>query len=317
MNGESFKSFLDGDINVVGIDIYIKTSKKSDEESELFLLKSIKKEEIKEETEIISKPQEKIISILKSFKEKELRCYDSHKSRDEIFYLNLSDLNQMEDLNSLIKEIYEVNHQFGEYEEYGKTIKMLIVKIITEPKHQILFFIKYNYNDIAKKNFILEFCGAGKFNFSNAKILILNFFPSGILFDDELLIVNGYINSLFDFDIFHEKYIKANEVKIKNVFHGGVETFSTKKHSFYMARGIMTGGLDKYLDLDSTEKEEKIAKFKDGYKAKFGNDINMALRDDKIVMDNCSSKEKEEIIKCLTNKSAFKLITDELTTSLD
>ena len=47
MNGEKFKNFLSGDINVVGINIYDKTSET--EGDELFLLKSLKEEQIKKE----------------------------------------------------------------------------------------------------------------------------------------------------------------------------------------------------------------------------------------------------------------------------
>jgi hypothetical protein len=316
MNGEKFKNFLSGDINVVGINIYAKTSET--EGDELFLLKSLKEEQIKKEgTEFFNEPQDKIIDILKSFKEKVFRCYDSHKSKDEIFYLNLVDLKQMEDLHTLIEEIREVNDKISEYTDYEKTIKMLIVEILTEPKHQILFFVKHKYSNILKKNFLLEFVGKGKFKFSNTKILILDFNPSGILFDDELLIVNGYFNHLFKFDIFFKEYIKANEDKVREVFHVTDKTFKTQAHSLYMARGIMSGGLDKYIGLSQVEKEEKLEKFKEAYKNKFKSDIKVNVEEGRIVMEDCSSKEKEEIIKCLTNKAAFKLLTDELTTSLD
>ena len=79
----------------------------------------------------------------------------------------------------------------------------------------------------------------------------------------------------------------------------------------------MSGGLDKYIGLSQVEKEEKLEKFKEAYKNKFKSDIKVNVEEGRIVMEDCSSKEKEEIIKCLTNKAAFKLLTDELTTSLD
>ena len=313
MNGESFKSFLEKDLNIIGIDIFIKTSKNSKEEEKLYSLKSIKsKDLLKKEI----KTKQKILNIFESMKDKNIRCYDSHKSRDEIFYLNLNDLSDMKDLNNIIVQLSEVQHKYPQCKEYKDNIKMLIVKVFTEAKHNILFFIKYDYNNFIEKNFFGEFVG-DEFDITEKKIMVLNFSPNCILFDEELLIMNNYVNLLFDFSAFYKKFIESNATKIQEVFHLTDKTFKTKNHKFYITRGIMTGGLDKYNSFNKEEKRIKIEKFKKVFKDKYNETIEVKYEDEKINIEEYSSIKKEEIIKFVTNKAALTSLTEELTTALD
>lgn len=313
MNGENFKNFLNKNIDIQGIDIFIKTSlENTDEEENLFLLKSLTNLNPSEFKVI----KEKISDTFNNLKSKKMRCYDLHKSRDEIFYFNINDLRNMSDFNDLVNDIFSDRDGFISCSEYKDNIKMIVIKVITNPKHQILFFVKYDYNSFAKKNIWGKFRG-DEFNISNEKVIVLNFSPTAILFDDELLIVNNYINSLFDFSIFYNDFIKQNQAKIENIFHITDETFKTKDQKFYITRGIMTGGLDKYNSFESEKKADILNKFKKVYKEKYDKEINIEFKENKININNYSSKEKEEIIKFLTNKSALTSLTGELTTALD
>lgn len=305
MNGKNFKTFVNQNFNIQGINIFLKL-----ETEEIKQLKYTLKEE--QETEM-----KKVISEeLTALASKTPKLYDTYREKDEFFYLNINEIGEIKELSNINKCLTSKNN-IESCSNYPGKIKYIIIEIFTEDK-KIMFLISYNYNQFFKKK-LMGICSNKGFSVEdNVKDnIIINFTPEVIIFDDEIIFTSTNVRVL-DISAVFKNCINKNLVLVNDVFKINDIDKINKKQLTYLSRGIFNGNLEKFKNFSVDNKKQLLTKFEEKYNEKYREQVNIEYTGEVcIVFDKLTPRQKEEIIKYTTNRSAYKVLDEQLTTSVD
>ncbi|ASS39564.1 hypothetical protein LDJ90_02670 [Fusobacterium vincentii] len=326
----SINELKEKELGVESITVYMfckeENSNNGANKRELKILKNINPDE----REFI----QNIKNVIGDISKKVTKMYDFHKTEDEIFEIDLKDLENDKNLK-YIQERLENHHNNKNKivlcKEYPKNISFLILEINIkveisgiEDYEKIYLYKKYDYSTLLKKN---KFAFIGKKagnefkveKITDGKILILDISPDCISYSDKLYVLKS-VNGIFDFSKLFENVINTNMDDIEKIFDtSNSKIFNTKDERIYMGRGIKIGGFEKFKKLSSEDQKEKLKKAVEKYNEKNGSDEKLEYCNDGRI--DCSklrnSHFRIELIKCMTNKAALKFLDEELTTSTD
>lgn len=306
MNGEKFKAFITRNFNITRFNIFLRLK-----DGQIKQLKSNFKN-----SDQISNLSKIITSELKKYGLKTPKLYDTYKEKDEFFYLNLNEVGEIDELKN-INQILNSNNSIESCSSYPGEIKYIIVEVFTEDK-KFMFLTYYNFNQFFKKRIIGAFLNTGFSVEDDAeKNIIISFLPEVIIFEDEIIFSSNNVK-VFDMNNIFKKCIANNLPLVNEVFQIKEIDKITKKQQTYLSRGIFNGNLDKFKNLPIDNKKDLLNKFKLKYKEKYREEINITFtREVCIIFDNLSPRQKEEIIKYTTNRAAYKVLDEQLTTSVD
>ncbi len=302
-------------------------SEESGRKKELKILKNINKDE----TEFI----QNIKQVIEDISGKKTKIYDYHKEKDEIFEIELKDLENDKNLKYVRKRLEEHHSSRNKIEackEYPENISFLVlevnVKLILDNKEvyeKIYCFEKYGYNFLLKKtkhSFLVKNTGK-EFTLEEikeGKVLIFNIKPSCIWYSDKFYMLKN-IDGVFNLNDMFDRVIDENKKEIKKILEAEENNlFKTKDEKMYMFRGIKTGGFEKFKILKWEEQKEKLDQAAEKYNQKNNSHEKIVYTEDRKKVDYSkikNSKFRVELIKCMTNKAALKFLDEELTTSTD
>ena len=306
MDGKDFFNIVKSvnELKVNGINIFLKLD--NDELTEL-------KYNYQEEKKFI---EDVIIEEIKKYENKKPKLYDTCKTNDEFFYININYLPEAEDLIKSLEKI-ENKKVISECKKHPEKIKYVIIEILTE-NESIFFILDYEYNQFFKKKVLGAVLGETfEVKATSSKNLIINFSPKIIKYKDELIFTTTTPNLLNVKNIF-KKCIDSNINLVSSVINITTRDDLNKEISILLGRGILNGELDKFNNFSDTDKSIKITEFKSKYKDKYHKQSNVIYSNEKIInFHSLDATEKQEIIKLITNRSALKILDGVLTTSLD
>lgn len=305
MNGENFKTFVNGNFNVIDFNIFLRLDTGE--------IKQLKHDLSNEQAQNVNKV---IKDELKKFSLKTPKLYDAYKGKDEFLYLNVNDIGEVEELRK-INQYLNSNNNVESCSSYPGKIKYIIAEVFTE-NESLKILTYYNYNQFFKKKIMGAFLNNGFSVEDNAtENIIISFLPEVILYSDEIIFNSNNIK-VFDMSSIFEKCINNNLHLIGEVFKINEIDKITKRQRTYLSRGIFNGNLEKFKNLPIDNKRALLDKFKEKYKEKYREEIDIKYEGEVcIIFDGLSPRQKEEIIKYTTNRSAYKVLDEQLTTSVD
>lgn len=306
MNGENFKTFVNQDFNIQDINIFLRL-----ENEEIKQLKYTIRDKQQEQ-----EMQKAIKDELKILASKTPKLYDAYREKDEFFYLNVNEVGEIKELSNINKCLTSKNN-IESCSSYPGKIKYIIVEILTENK-KFMFLTYYNYNQFFKKKIMGMWFNKGFLVEKNAnENIIINLMPEVIIFDDEIIFTSTNIR-VFDISNVFQNCINKNLILVNEVFKINEIDKVNKKQLTYLSRGIFNGNLEKFKNLSVDNKKQLLTKFEKKYKEKYKEEVNIEYTNEVcIVFDKLTPKQKEEIIKYTTNRSAYKVLDEQLTTSID
>lgn len=305
MNGENFKKLVESDFIIDDINIFLRL-----ETGDINQLKYTAKEEQK------NKIKETLKDEIKKLKEKTPKLYDTYKGKEEFFYLNLDQVGEIEEIKNVQKKLSSRNNIIT-CSKYPGKIKYVIIEILTSDK-KFLIFTYYSFNQFFNKKIMGSFLNESfSIEKNSEENIIINFSPEVIFYEDEIILTTNTIK-IFDLSIIFKKCIEDNIELVNNVFKLDKAEKINKKQQIFLSRGIFNGNLKKFSNFSDERKKELLTKFEEKYNDRFGEEVRINYTSNTCIMlDNLSARQKEEVIKYTTNRSAYKVLDEKLTTSVD
>lgn len=305
MNGENFKNLVESDFIIDDINIFLRL-----ETGDINQLKYTAKEEQK------NKIKETLKDEIKKLKEKTPKLYDTYKGKEEFFYLNLDQVGEIEEIKNVQKKLSSRNNIIT-CSKYPGKIKYVIIEILTSDK-KFLIFTYYSFNQFFNKKIMGSFLNESfSIEKNSEENIIINFSPEVIFYEDEVILTTNTIK-IFDLSIIFKKCIEDNIELVNNVFKLDKAEKINKKQQIFLSRGIFNGNLKKFSNFSDERKKELLTKFEEKYNDRFGEEVRINYTSNTCIMlDNLSARQKEEVIKYTTNRSAYKVLDEKLTTSVD
>lgn len=303
MNAENFKALINQELKIEIVNIYLQEKNK-----ELCFLRTLKPSEDNSVTLILSE--------LDKLKKKSPKLYDLHRSSKEYFYFNYDEFIEFTEYKKIDRYFRSIPKvKIENCAEISEKIQYTVLEIFFTNREEILFLVPYTYNSFFKKVLLGKF-KKEKFKLSNERQYILSFSPECILYKDELILTKNN-SSIFNLKNYFENCLQKNRLLVEKVFSLDGNPFTNKNQLFYLTRGLRTGEFEKFSNFSSEKKKEKIELFQKKYKTRYKREVNVIYKNNQIQLNGMTAKDKEELIRLVTNRSALKILDEALTTSID